>query len=407
MILHYRLNYRTLNFLHVRGAAEGGDGALQLIDASGVLSRIIPEGPVVTHPSGKFSETVATGAWRFPLRRGRGSFRYTLRLFTETAERTEAMSIVKGNRCLFFLGRAIFLRVFPSEARYRIGVEKKAVSSLSRKGTGWEAENGRQLSLAGFLLGDFFNRSASDNEMMLRLVGEREMEAMAGRVQPVLLRLVRAMTVFFGSPACNELSFFILRDNRNLSSSERGVGSGLSFQKGVFLLFKKEEAVSEPDIWLILHEVAHQWLGMGVFAGEPGLEWFFEGMASWCAMTVAHELGYLPEQRLHKLLTRDAEHYLTSAENIIGRREDNIGDFHQYRVQGGLLSAYGLDLFFRKNAAGGLRDFLALFYQKFRGGLVSESDILGTMEKFSGRAVPEFIRDFLEQRELLPFQNWF
>jgi len=242
----------------------------------------------------------------------------------------------------------------------------------------------------------------------LHFLGDREMEKTVAISSPVLTRFTQAMTAFFGQPFGKSLSFFIFRRGKNLPASGEGMGAGLSFDGGILLFLKETRSVEEGDAWLILHEIAHQWLGVGVYAGESGLEWFFEGTASWCAMTLAHDLGYLSGQRLYELLSRDAAHYLALAKGITGRKDYvSAMDFHQYRVRGGLLAAYGLDLFFRKNNIGGLRDFLAMFYRDLRGGPVSERDILGAMKKFSGGVIPEFILDFLEYRTLLPFQEWF
>jgi len=387
----------------VRATVRGESSEIRLMDVSG-SGRILS--PIA--PSGMRAETMEKGVWRLPLRRGRKRFYYTVQGMPPETRSQGNVSFIKRGNCIFFLGRDVFLRAFPSEACYRIHVDGNMASSLPARGIGWEAKDGRHLSLGGFIMGDFFREVDHTNGITVQLLVHWEMDRTAGILRPELLRFLRALTAFFGYTPGDSVSFFIFRKGEHDESSGETMGVGLSFEGGILLCLKGIETVDERNAWLILHEMAHQWLGTGVFAGEPGLEWFFEGMASWCAMTLARDLGYLTRQTLRTLLTRDVEHYLTSAKRLIGQKGPfHPGEIHQYETKGGLLMAYGLDQYFKRNAGGGLRDFLSLFYGSFKGNPVSERDLLGAIKKFGRGTLPKFIRNFLERKALLPFHNWF
>jgi len=235
------------------------------------------------------------------------------------------------------------------------------------------------------------------------------MEKSALLLRPLLVKLVQSMVDFFGLPSSRILSFFILQRNGGLLSSEVNMGVGLSFYQGILLLLNQTGTISETDNWLILHEVAHQWLGVGIYAGEADLEWFFEGMASWCAMTLSRDLAYMTEETLHQLLILEGDRYCTAAKTVIGRESGEIDPCHfkQYKIRGGLLLAFGLDLFFIRQGDGNLTDFLRYLYKKCKGEAIYKDDIIEAINKKSGEGIPAFVHDFLEQKRLLPFQEWF
>ncbi len=405
MLIRYFLNPEAGDALDVQAEVHGTAKELRLMDVSGFLTHAIRNLTPIP-PSEIGFDTVDTGVWRLPLKRGNTRFRYSVPTRFAKAWKHGILPVVKGTGSTFFLGNGVFLRALLSEeVRYEIRIAGHASSSLPATGHYWTARNGRQLSLGGFVCGDFTETGASGGGIPLSLLFDRGMEGLREEITSLSSLLVQEMTRIFGETPSETLSMFIFKAPRSPAPGEKAIGSGLSFHRGIFLQLT---ASSKANAWLILHELAHQWLGQDIHAGEPGVKWFLEGTASWCAMTAAQALGFLTRDHRHELLSQSGETYLRAAEMIIGKNPALLEarTTHSYETEGGILLIHGLDRFFRNKGRTGFRDFLRAFYTTFRGAPISNGDILRAAETFAGTPLPPYVREFLEKKGLLPFREW-
>jgi hypothetical protein len=81
-------------------------------------------------------------------------------------------------------------------------------------------------------------------------------------------------------------------------------GAGFSLPGGALVSIRAEDAslAAPSTLWLLAHELSHQWLGEAIHRANPADDWFFEGFADFAALAALRASDLMPRVEVARLL---------------------------------------------------------------------------------------------------------
>ncbi len=245
-------------------------------------------------------ENGAVLPWEEAESAGTGSAAGDIRRFSYEAELTgalcgpEALFRGHGNAGYrFFLGLALFSGV-QNAAGYRVQFDRKTAGPGLISRSVFLFPGTRDLWLSAFGQGRYLRGRPAG--LPVTLTGLDIPPGRMAYLQGELPRLVSACSDWWGTTLPHgELALFAW------PGAGTGYGQGSSVAKAGWVALPAEFKPS-GDSWLLLHELFHQWAGNAIQPKEPGLEWFFEGIACYGAYLLSLRLGMLDAAELKTLL---------------------------------------------------------------------------------------------------------
>lgn len=307
----------------------------------------------------------------------------------------------------FFLGMSLFLGIGPQEAHYRLRFREKTHGTCTASRGAFLCGNRQELFLSTFMQGSLDKLVVPWKDRRLILIRGNPSPLRLESLVALLPAMFSQLVDLFGGADFRELSFFFFsRDDPNAGMD---MGTGLSVHRGVLLVFPaRVRRLDLPQhLWLILHESLHQWLGVGLRAGETGLEWFFEGFTCFFTLILLQRAGLINEEYVRMVTRLNLDAYQAAARRIIskeGQPPDPRGEF-QYRFHGGFFLAWLWDADLKSVKQGDLAGWMQAFYQRHRGGVFDARSLVAALEESSGGRLPEYFYGFLNRAQVLPLAN--
>lgn len=309
----------------------------------------------------------------------------------------------RGDSGAFFLGRTLFLAVADQEAGYRLHFREKTYSSCPEEKGGFFCGSRRQLFLGAFGQGLYHLLELRHGEIRLVVLREEtapaDWEGLLTRLPAMLIQLLK----LFGRAPFDRLTFFLFASK---SHDHEGMGSGLALPGGILLTYPRQShPADEPrHLWLVLHECLHQWLGLDLKAGEPGLEWFFEGFTGFFTLLLLKEGGLADLAYVKSVVAHNRAAYLAAARELLGPSPGASTSRKEfdYLFHGGFFLAWRWDQDLRQVYPRGLATWMRKFYEKYRGESFEAASLLAALKATApGGCLPGYFPDFLYRQRVL------
>ena len=214
------------------------------------------------------------------------------------------------------------LRLFISETRgMKVAASGRFMGS-SRSGalsvTRWEENNEVPPFVFGFAMGNFAERSAEEDKTRLRFLGPpssaKDLSKIFRETGPAFRFLVDKSGLLYRGKTYTQA---LLRDGPEQEAAELTL---LPEKYGQTLL-------SHPDdLWLLVHELAHQWYGIGISCRDWSDFWLSEGLATFLADV------YLGEKFGPERYAAEIERARTTYEQLKADGKDHPLSFHDWAV---------------------------------------------------------------------------
>ncbi len=345
--------------------------------------------------------------WQVDAAAGPLTFTYTVRLPLPPEDFSSYLQGWRGDGSAFFLGLALFLAVEDREAHYRIHFSEPTYASCPEKRGEFFCAGRRELFLSAFGQGTYRRRVAQSGKHRLVLIREETSPLQWEGLIPHLTTMLSHILDLFGQAPFRRLTFFLFAGK---AGDETEMGSGLAIPGGVLLTFPCQSApVYHPrHLWLALHEFLHQWLGMDLRAGEPGLEWFFEGFTCFFTLALLERGGWADPAYVGTVLERNRSAYLAAAQELVGSTPPpprSAVEF-DYHFHGGFFLARLWDRDLRQAHSGGLAAWMKEFYMGYRGRCFDAASLLAALKATApGGRLPDYFPAFLNREQLLPLEQ--
>ena len=187
-------------------------------------------------------------------------------------------------------------------------------------------------------------------------------------------------------------------------------GEGRGITRSVSILMDNYLDETDKHLWapFIGHEVFHVWNGLTALESFSGHEhWFKEGVTVYYSNLASLKLGYLSESEYLDRLENACEVYLSALD------EFSISDARDLRLsyQGGNVIAAALDFEIREHKKNrkSLDHVMQQMYKRFDNVNVeyTQSDIINTLNKVTGKEFGPFFKNYIEGGEQLPLEEYF
>lgn len=304
----------------------------------------------------------------------------------------------------FFLGLTLFLTLADQEARYQLGFREQTFSSCPEQDGKFRLKGRRSLFLSAFGQGRYKPLEVQNGRHRLLLLREESAPGEWEALLPHFSVMLGQLLDLFGGAPFERLTFFLFASR---TRDQEGMGSGLALPAGVLLTFPRQShPPNDPrHLWLALHEILHQWLGMDLKAKDPGLEWFFEGFTCFFTLTLLREGGWAEAAYEQTVVAHNRAAYLAAARDLMrpdSSTSPGATEFN-YLFHGGFFLARLWDQDLRQLHPRGLAAWMRKFYETYRGESFDTAALLAALQATApGGRLPVYFADFINRKKFLP-----
>lgn len=328
-------------------------------------------------------------------------FRYHLNLI-ECKEKS-LLPRINSNQLDVFWGRSIFLRVINHQTEYKISFARLTYGSCQFNKGFFYCSNGIELFLSLFFQGDISQKMLSVDNITATLICENIHRDLYGYLLKQIPRIVSTTAAFFGTSCFENLLCYITKSDDNTDIHQ--IGSGFSVYQGIVLMLppKPETADNKETAWLFQHELIHQWLGISCRAGEPGLDWFFEGFTCYITLRLLQINDIIDDQYIRMITDINYQSY----QGVIDKLQKQLllvtNDQNNYMLHGGFFLAAAWDWHLWTNYQLRLDEIMPMFFREVQKKAVDLQVLLQSLASVSpSGCLPEFFDQYLKKKCSLP-----